>query len=180
VSSPEALWARGADLLRACGGRVAGALLVLAAVDLWYRWRQHEKGLKMSHQELKQEHKEAEGDGQLKHARERLHRELTEEQTVAEVSRASFVVTNPTHYAVALRYEEGETEAPELVAKGEGDLARRILAEAHRHGIPVLRDQALARSLHELPLGEEVPEALYEAVAAVVNHLSEGRDPDDY
>ncbi|MBI5517582.1 MAG: EscU/YscU/HrcU family type III secretion system export apparatus switch protein [Deltaproteobacteria bacterium] len=180
VGSPEGLWSRAGALLGVVGSRVCAALLVLAAVDLWYRWRQHEEGLKMSHQELKQEHKESEGDGQLKHARERLHRELLEEQSVAEVQRASFVVTNPTHYAVALRYEEGETEAPELVAKGEGDLARRILEEAHRHGIPVLRDQALARSLHELALGEEVPEALYEAVAAIVNHLSEGRDPDDY
>src|SRR5262249_47153761 len=86
----------------------------------------------------------------------------------------SFVVTNPTHYAVALAWDEETMEAPELIAKGEGDLARRIMAEAHRHGIAVLRDAPLARSLHELEIGDEIPEALYEAVAAVAGFLGGG------
>src|SRR5262249_1472165 len=96
------------------------------------------------------------------------------------VRNASFVVTNPTHCAVALAWDNERMDAPELVAKGEGDLAHRIIAEAVRTGVPVLRDAPLARSLHELEVGDPIPEGLSDAVAAVVSYLADGRDPTRY
>lgn len=169
-----------ADALGAVAWRMVALAIVCGVLDGLYRQIQHRRDLRMSHEEVKREHKESEGDGQLKAARERLHHELLQEATLAAVQRASFVVTNPTHYAVALRYEHEETDAPEVLAKGSGELARKIIAEAHRAGIPVLRDAPLARSLHQLEIGEQIPEGLYEAVAAIVNHLAGGHDPDGY
>lgn len=169
-----------AESLSRVAWRMVGIALVFAILDVLYRQLQHIRDLRMTHEEVKREHKESEGDGQLKAARERLHHELLQEATMAAVQRASFVVTNPTHYAVALRYEHEETEAPEILAKGVGATARRIIEEAQRAGVPVLRDAPLARTLHELDIGEQIPEELYEAVAAIVNHLSNGGAPEAF
>jgi flagellar biosynthesis protein FlhB len=152
----------------------------LAALDALYRRWQHAEDLKMSKDEVKREHKESDGDPHAKQERERMHKELLNEATLHNVRKAQFVVTNPTHYAVALGWDEEEMDAPQLVAKGENELARRIIEEAHRQGIPVLRDAPLARSLHELEIGEEIPDGLYEAVAAIVRFLTDGGEPDRY
>ncbi len=168
------------EVLYAIALRMIVALAVLAGLDVVYRRWQHAQDQRMTKDDVKREHKESEGDPHAKQARDRLHREILAEASLDRVKTASFVVTNPTHYAVALSWDEETMDAPELIAKGEGDMARRIIDEARRHGIAVLRDAPLARSLHELELGDHIPEALYEAVAAVVGFLADGGEPDRY
>jgi len=143
--------------------------LALAIVDLAITRRAWQKRLMMSKDEVKREHKESEGDPQLKAARERAHHEMLAQIAVANVREATVVVVNPTHLATALRYdEESGDEAPVVVATGEGDLAARIVEAARVYGVPVLRDVPLARALAELEIGQAIPEALYEAVAEIV------------
>lgn len=155
--------------------RAAAAGLFLAVVDVVLTRRSWRKKLMMSRDEIKREHKESEGDPQLKAARERAHHEMLAAATVGNVRKASVVIVNPTHIACALRYdtdEEGD-EAPVLVASGHGDLAKRIVAAAHQYGVPVLRDVPLARALVDLEIGDEIPEALYEAVAEILREAWE-------
>lgn len=125
----------------------------------------------MTKEEVRREHRETEGDPAIKRARERLHREIADHSILEEVRRATFVVVNPDHLAIALRYEEGETDAPLVVAKGERLIAARIVEIAREAGIPILRDVPLARALFTLEVGDEIPEALYEAVAEVLRVL---------
>ncbi|MBN1769881.1 MAG: EscU/YscU/HrcU family type III secretion system export apparatus switch protein [Deltaproteobacteria bacterium] len=156
----------------------AGALLLaLGVLDLLYqRWR-HRRDLRMTREELRREQREEEGDPQQRAERRRLHRELLAQRMVLDVPRATCVVVNPTHVAVALRYEEDDPDgAPVVLAKGEGDLARRIVAAARAAGIPVLRNAPVARSLLACELGAAIPERLYEAVAEVLRIVLEERD----
>ncbi len=149
--------------------RVGGALAGIAALDVLYQRWKYQRDQRMTKEEVKREHKEAEGDPQQKRERERLHREILAHDTLEAVRRADVLVVNPTHLAVALRYEEeGELDAPEVVAKGGEDLARRMIRAAEEAGVPVMRDVPLARALYELEIGDEIPEALYEAVAIVL------------
>ena len=143
--------------------------LGLGVVDLLVVRRAWWNKLKMSPDEVKREHRESEGDPQNKAARERARHEMVASANVANVKNATVVIVNPTHLACALRYaaEEGD-DAPVMVASGEGDLARRIVEAARAYGVPVLRDVPLARALIELEAGEAIPEALYEAVAAIL------------
>lgn len=148
--------------------RVGGAVLAIGILDVFYqRWR-HRRDQRMSKDEVKREYKEAEGDPHAKQERERLHREIIEHDMVEQVRTADVLVVNPTHLAVALRYEEGVTDAPEVVARGAEHLARRMIQAAEESGVPVMRDVPLARALFELEVGEAIPETLYEAVAAVL------------
>lgn len=148
--------------------RVGGAMLAIAVVDVLYqRWR-FRQDQKMTKDEVKREYKESEGDPHAKQQRERMHREIIEHDTVERVRTADVLVVNPTHVAVALRYDEEEHDAPEVVARGQEHLARRMIRAAHEAGIPVMRDVPLARSLFALEVGETIPEPLFEAVAAVL------------
>jgi len=128
----------------------------------------------MSLDEVRREHREAEGEPQAKRERQRLHRAIAEHGLLEEVRRADVLVVNPTHLAVAVRYdaaaaERGEDPIPEVIAKGQDGLARRMIEAARAAGVPVLRDVPLARGLFEIEVGEVVPEDLYEAVAAVLH-----------
>src|SRR5205814_9398656 len=114
------------------------------------------------------EHKETEGDPSHRAERQRLHRELAEQRMVAEVRKADFVVVNPDHIAVALRYDRDGEAAPVIVARGERLVAERIKQVAREAGVPIFRDVTLARSLRDLPEGSEIPAALYEAVAEIL------------
>lgn len=146
----------------------------LAVLDVVVTRRSWRKKLMMSKDEVKREHKESEGDPQLKAARERAHHEMLASIAVANVKNASVVVVNPTHIACALRYDEEDgDEAPVLVAAGQGDLAARIVDAARQYGVPVLRDVPLARALVELEVGSAIPEALYEAVAEILREAWE-------
>ncbi len=154
--------------------------LALAVVDVIVVRRGWAKRLKMSKEEVKREHKESDGDPQMKAARERAHHEMLAAATVGNVKKATVVIVNPTHIACALRYDEEEGDAaPTIVAAGEGDLAQRILRAAQDFGVPVVRDVPLARALVELEVGEPIPEALYEAVAEILRTLWDEEEPAD-
>lgn len=185
------LRAHATDLARTTGdlsaaAAVAGAIakdvalraavlgLFLAVLDVVVTRRSWRKRLMMSKDEVKREHKESEGDPQMKAARERAHHEMLAAATIANVKKASVVVVNPVHIACALEYdEEGGDEAPRVVASGHGDLAKQIVEAARQYGVPVLRDVPLARALVELEIGDEIPEALYEAVAEILREAWE-------
>jgi type III secretion protein U len=156
--------------------RAAICGLFLAVLDVVVTRRAWLRRLRMSKADVKREHKESEGDPQLKSARERAHHEMLAAVTIANVRKASVVIVNPTHIACALEYEDGEQEAPVVVAAGRGDLAARIVEAAHQFGVPVLRDVPLARALVELEVGAEIPEALYEAVAEILREAWNERD----
>lgn len=185
VGASVGLVGRGADTFLAAFpslasklvARALAVLAVAAVVDVLITRLRHREDLKMTRDEVKREHKESEGDPHVKGERQRLHREMVEHQVLEAVRTADVLVVNPTHIAVALRFDaESEQEAPEVVAKGVDHLARRMIEVATEAGVPVLRDIPLARSLHGLDLGEEVPEALYEAVAAVLRAAWEERE----
>src|SRR5690606_4533533 len=147
--------------------------LALAAGDVLATRHSWLKRLRMSSDEVKREHREAEGDPELKGARTRAHRELLAGASLNAVKEATVVIVNPTHLATALRYDEDQDDAPMVVSQGAGDMARRIVEAAHAYGIPVVRDVPVARALFELEVGDEIPEALYEAVAEVLREVHE-------
>ncbi|MBK6576955.1 MAG: EscU/YscU/HrcU family type III secretion system export apparatus switch protein [Sandaracinaceae bacterium] len=149
--------------------RVGLALLGVGVLDLLYQRWQFQRDQRMSKDEVKREYKNAEGDGQLKHERKRKHQEIIEHQTLEQVRGADALIVNPTHLAVAIHYDEDGEGAPEVLAKGADHLAQKMIAAAREAGVPVLRDIPLARSLYELSLGEEIPEELYDAVAAILH-----------
>ena len=150
---------------------VAGVLIILAAVDFAVTRHTWLSRLKMTKEEVKRETKESEGDPQIKSQREQLHQELLSSAAVQAVKEATVVVINPTHLANALRYDEQIDDAPVLVVKAEGPLARKIVDEAHDLQIPVRQDIELAHALFELPEGHPIPPDLYEAVAVVLQEV---------
>jgi type III secretion YscU/HrpY family protein len=162
--------------LQAAGGlgatllfRVGGAMVAIGILDLLYQRWQLARDQRMTKDEVKREHKDADGDPHVKQQRERMRREIAQHDLLESVRTASVVVVNPTHLAVALRFDEtGEQSAPEVVGKGQDELARRMIRAAEEAGVPVMRDVPLARGLFELEVGEEIPERLYDAVAAVL------------
>ena len=160
---------------RALGLRVAFALLALALLDAVLALRRHRRTLMMTRDEVKREHRETEGDPQHKAERQRLHRQLGEQRMVDDVRKAAFVVVNPEHIAVAVRYDRDADAAPVVVAKGERLLAEQIKQAAREAGVPIYRDVGLARALNGLAEGEEIPEVLYQAVAEVLRALQEAQ-----
>jgi flagellar biosynthetic protein FlhB len=146
--------------------------LLLAGFDYAYQWWQHEKSLRMTKQEVRQESKELEGNPQLRARVRALHRQMATRRMMVEVRRADVVLRNPTHYAVALRYDSRRMRAPRVVGKGERLLAGRIIDEATRHGVPVVENPPLARALFKMvAIGREVPRDLYRAVAEVLAYV---------
>jgi flagellar biosynthesis protein FlhB len=142
--------------------------LVLGGIDLVVTHRVWLTRHKMTKDEVKREYKESEGDPELKAARKRQHQELLAGSMIAAVKDATVLIVNPTHFATALSYLEDEDHAPRVVAQGQGDLARRMIEAARAYGVPVMRDVPVARALAELEIGDEIPEALYEAVAEIL------------
>jgi flagellar biosynthesis protein FlhB len=149
--------------------RVALAGGVLAAIDyIFQRWR-YNKSLKMTHQEIKEELREMDGDPQIKSRIRKLQRELARRRMMDAVPDATAVVTNPTHFAVALRYESGKTRAPIVVAKGQDYVAEQIKTIASKHNVPVIENPFLARTLYSsVRVGQEIPAQLYRAVAEII------------
>ena len=149
--------------------RIAVAFAALAAADLMYQRYEYYKSLKMSKQEIKDELKEMEGDPQLKARIRETQRKIAMQRMLHDVPSATVVITNPTELAVALRYREKEDEAPVVVAKGAGVLARRIRELAREHHIPLVENKPVARTLfQQVELGETIPVELYQAVAEIL------------
>lgn len=159
-----------------CVGAALAAIAAVALFDLaWQRW-QHDRELRMSKRELRDEARATEGDPHLKARIRAIQREMAQRRMMSDVPTATVVVTNPTHYAVALRYERDEDgkhgRAPVVVAKGVDLVAQRIKEVAREADVPLHENVALARALHaQCEIGDEVPEALFQAVAAVLAYV---------
>lgn len=135
--------------------------------------------MKMSKQEIRQEHKESEGDPLIKWMRKNLHREILQQSSIAAVRTADVVVVNPTHVAVALKYDRDSMGAPAVVAKGAELIAKQIRDIAKKADVPTMRDVPLARALYEIDIDGEIPEELYETVAEVLRWVYSLKDEDD-
>jgi flagellar biosynthetic protein FlhB len=150
---------------------VLAAQFGLAVLDAgWTRWRFSQR-LRMSREELKQETKEADGDPKVKARLRQLRLARARRRMLAAVAKATVVVTNPTHYAVALAYERGGAAAPRVVAKGMDEVAARIRAAAERAHVPVVANPPLARALHAMPLDAEIPPQHFKAVAEIIAYV---------
>ncbi|MBP7712445.1 MAG: flagellar type III secretion system protein FlhB [Gammaproteobacteria bacterium] len=151
---------------------LCGALVSIAALDVPYQYWRHHQQLRMNRQDLREELKETEGKPEVKSRQRMLQREVARRRMMQEVPRADVVVTNPTHFAVALRYRPESMAAPRVVAKGADLVAQRIRELAAEHGVPLLSAPPLARALyHGTRLGQEIPAGLYQAVAQVLAYV---------
>ncbi len=151
-------------------------VLLLALVDLIFQRMQHEKEMRMSKQEVKDEHKQMEGDPRVKARVRQVQRDMATRRMMGEVPEASVVITNPTHFAVALKYERAENgeahAAPRVVAKGRDQVALRIREIAKENNVVVYEDPPLARALYaQVEIGEEIPEDFYAAIATVLSYV---------
>ena len=147
-------------------------LAVIAAVDVPYQLWQHAKDLRMTREEVKEEYKESEGSPETRGRIREAQRALARGRMLQDVPKADVVITNPTHYAVALRYEENKNRAPIVVAKGTELLAAKIREIAAENNVPIVPAPPLARALYKsVELGREVPAALYVTVAQVLTYV---------
>ncbi len=152
--------------------RTLWVFALLAVGDYAYQKWRHEKGLRMSRQEIKEETKSTEGDPLVKSRIRSVQREMARRRMMEDVPTADVVVTNPTHLAVALKYDREKAAAPFVVAKGRDLMAERIKEIAREHGVPVVEDKPLARSLYQaVEIGSEIPVELYKAVAGVLAYV---------
>jgi flagellar biosynthetic protein FlhB len=151
---------------------------ITAGFDWFLQRQRFMSRMRMTLQEIKEEFKQADGDPHIKGKRRQLQMQRSRQRMMQAVPKATVVVMNPTHYAVALKYEAGETPAPMCVAKGVDDLALRIRAIAEEHGVPVLEDPPLARALFaSVEVDEEIPVEHFEAVAKVISFIMNGKKP---
>ncbi len=153
------------------------AIFIMAIIDFAYQRFQHERDLRMSKKEVKDESRNSEGDPRVKARIRKVQRELAMQRMMEAVPKATVVVTNPTHYAVALKYErpaagDDSPPAPRVVAKGVDHVARRIRELATESDVPLFEDPPLARALYaQVEIGDEIPMELYEAVASVLAYV---------
>jgi flagellar biosynthetic protein FlhB len=151
---------------------LAGTMGLIAAIDVPMQLWQHNKKLMMSRQEIKEEAKESDGSPEMKGRIRRAQQELARRRMMQEVPKANVVVTNPTHFAVALRYDEKRMRAPIVVAKGADEIAARIREVATQNNVPIFEAPPLARALHRhVDLNGEIPSNLYVAVAQVLTYI---------
>ncbi len=152
--------------------RAGMALIVIGVADLFYQWRKHEKELRMTKQEVKMEYKMQEGDPLIKNKIRQKQRDMSAARMMHMVKQADVVITNPTHYAVALRYKDREDPAPLVLAKGRDLVAKRIREEARAHHVEIVENKPLARTLYaSVEVGERIPEELFVAVAEVLAYV---------
>jgi flagellar biosynthetic protein FlhB len=157
------------QLIGMCCLLITGGLFLIAAADVPYQIWHHAKQLRMTKEELKREYRESEGDPHVKGRIRQQQRAMARQRMMGEVPKADVIVTNPTHFAVALRYDENNQGAPRVVAKGTDLVALRIRELAAENHVPVLEAPPLARALyHHTDLNQEIPGALYGAVAEVL------------
>ena len=152
--------------------QIAVAYVVLAAADVFYQWMDYERQLRMSKQEIKEEFKQIGGDPQVKGRIKEIQRKMAQSRMMQKVPQADVVVRNPTHFAVALRYKPDRDRAPVVLAKGQDQIALRIVQKAEESGVAVVENVPLARALYaSAELGQEIPPELYGAVAEVLVYL---------
>ncbi len=157
------------DLIYNVGWKFGFLLLIVGLLDYAYEKWQYEESLKMSKQEVKDEYRQSEGNPEAKAAVKRRQREFARRRMMAAVPKATVVVTNPTHFAVALEWDEIKMEAPVVTAKGADLIAKRIREIAQEHGVPIMENPPLARTLYaKVELDQSIPPNLYAAVAQVI------------
>ncbi len=154
------------------GITISVVMLLIAAVDYLYQWWQYEKDLRMSKREVKEEYKQTEGNPEIRQRIKQKQRQLSMSRMLHEVPEADVVITNPTHYAVAVRYDSEKDDAPVVVGKGLDYLAMRIREVAEENDITVVENKPLARNLYNMTeTGDEIPEELFQAVAEVLAYV---------
>ena len=151
---------------------VLAVMTVIAILDFLYQRQKHQKELRMSKQDIKEEYKQTEGDPMIKARLRQIRTERARRRMMAAVPDADVVITNPTHYAVALKYEHERMEAPVLVAKGIDSIALRMREVAQEHDVPIVENPPLCRALYEgVDLDQAVPAEYYKAVAEVIGYI---------
>ncbi|MFC3395183.1 flagellar biosynthesis protein FlhB [Brenneria rubrifaciens] len=166
---PIAALGNALNLMVICGFLVIVGLVPMVAFDVFWQIWSHIKKLRMTKQEIRDEHKESEGDPHVKSRIRQQQRAMAQRRMMADVPKADVIVTNPTHYSVALQYNEKKMNAPKVLAKGAGEIALRIRELGAEHRIPILEAPPLARALYRhSEVGHHIPAALYAAVAEVL------------
>jgi flagellar biosynthetic protein FlhB len=151
---------------------LSSILILVVVVDVPFQIWDHQRQLKMTKQEVKEEHKQTEGSPEVKGRQRQVQMEMAQRRMMEEVPKADVVVTNPTHYAVALRYDAEQMGAPVVIAKGTEIIAAKIRSLATENDVPVVAAPPLARALYfSTELGEAIPEGLYRAVAQVLAYV---------
>jgi len=149
--------------------RISFSLLFIALLDYVYQWWDYEKSLKMTKQEIKEEYKQMEGNPEVKGKIKQKQRQLSMRRMMAEVPKADVVITNPTHFAVAVKYDASKGEAPIVLAKGQDYVAQRIKEIARENKVEIVENRPLARQLFaSVEIGEAIPQEMYQAVAEVL------------
>lgn len=157
------------DLVVGIFFQVSLVLVIIAAADYFVQFRFHQKDLRMTKQEIKEEYKQMEGDPQIKSKIKQKQREMATRRMMASVADATVVITNPTHLSIALKYEEGNNEAPKVVAKGADLVALKIKEVAKENDVPIMENKPLARMIYEqVDIDREVPHEMYQAVAEIL------------
>lgn len=145
------------------------AFIFLAAADYLYQWWEYEKNMKMSKQEIKDEYKQIEGNPQIKGRQRNIAQQRSRQRMMQNVPEADVVIRNPTHFAVALKFDRDKDRAPKVVAKGMDQLALRIVKVAEENDVYVTEDKPLARALYDaVEVGDEIPEEFYKAIAKIL------------
>lgn len=169
---PRAGIGHGLSLLLRCSFWLLGGLLLLAFIDAPYQWLSYQKKMRMTRQQVREEMKESEGRPEVKARIRQLQQQAASRRMMEQVPNADVIVTNPTHYAVALQYKAGDMRAPKVIAKGADVLAATIRELAAEHRIPIVSAPPLARALYRsTKLDQEIPAQLYEAVAQVLTYI---------
>lgn len=151
------------------GMKASVTLLIISAFDYFYQWYEYETSLMMSKQDIKEEYKEVEGNPQIKSRVRQIQRQMARGRMMKDVEKADVVITNPTHYAVALAYDATLHSAPVVVAKGVDKLAEKIKEIAAKEDVPIVENKALAQTLYKtVEIGDIIPESLYNAVAEIL------------
>ncbi len=151
--------------------KVCALLIIIAAIDFLYTKHEMEEKMKMTKQEVKEENKDMEGDPFIKGQIRRIQQEMAQKRMMAEVPEADVVVTNPTHFAVAIKYDTTTMDTPVITAKGAGHVAMHIREIAKNNHIPIIENPPVARLLHKLDLGVSIPEEMFKAVAEILAHV---------
>ncbi|MFZ2403772.1 MAG: flagellar biosynthesis protein FlhB [Methylobacter sp.] len=172
VESPERAIEHSLDIIGMCFLLLSTSLVLIAMLDVPYQLWDHSKNMKMSKQEIKDEHKESDGSPEVKGRQRRMQMEMAQNRMMAEVPKADVIVTNPSHYAVALKYDQNSNSAPKLVAKGVDLIAAQIRNAAIGADVPLVASPPLARALYySTELEKEIPQGLYLAVAQILAYV---------
>jgi flagellar biosynthetic protein FlhB len=176
--APQAILAYAARLGSSLMMAVLALLALIAVIDFVVQRQRFMTRMRMTKEEIKEDFKQSEGDPHIKARQRQIQRERARRRMIQQVPKATVVVVNPTHYAVALRYEQGETPAPQCVAKGADAIALRIREVAEAHGVPVIEDPPLARALFSaVDVDQIIPHQHYEAVAKIIGFILAAKRP---